>query len=295
MDSLTHALVAAILAYAIGLPQYIPFVLIGCVIIDADVLFGLFSKNSPRLYLFVHGGISHSIIGVLVMSASACAGIFLAALTGFVNPAALTPAACAAVFAGGFLHIAMDLPASPGIPLFAPKSDKKYALFILPGPSLILLAASLFFLVWLALGAVTLAGGMAAYAAVFCAFLLVRYIAFLLSRPELKGAFLVLPQPDPRRWLAMYNDEDEWSVVEFRLGKGFGNPAEYPKYTWTDEKEVAPYLARPEARRLLYTSYVVTAKKEGTNLVLSDPVRESGRIFYPPQFKRVTLPLVQPA
>lgn len=295
VDSLTHALAAAILAYAFGFPQYLPFFVLGAVIIDVDVLFGLFSNRHPSLYLFVHGGITHSIAGVCAMSALTCAGIGLAALAGFVNPAVLTPAACAAILAGGFLHIAMDLPASPGIPLLAPKSDKKYALFILPGPSLILLAVSLFFIVWLALGVVTLAEGMTVYAAIFFLFLLVRSVAFLFSRPELRGAFLVLPQTDPRRWLAMYNDDYEWTVVEFRFGKGLGNLAEYPKYTWTNPEEVAPYLSLPEARRLLYTSYFVTAKKEGETLILADPVRESGRLFYPPHFKRVAIALRPPA
>lgn len=294
MDSLTHALAAAILAYVLGFPQYIPFIVIGAVIIDADVLFGLFSKNSPEAYLFVHGGIAHSIAGVCIMSASACAGICLAALAGFASPALLTPAACAAVFAGGFLHIAMDLPASPGIPLFAPGSDKKYALFILPGPSLLMMGVSLFFLIWMALGVVTLADGMIAYAAIFFAYLAVRSVAFLLSRHELKGAFLVIPGPDPRRWLAMYDDGDEWTVIEFLLGKGFGEPACYRKYLWTTPEHVAPFLPLPEVRRLLYNSYIVTAKKEGDTLTLADPVRESGRLFYPPQFKRVVIPLVHP-
>jgi len=289
VDSLTHALAAAILAYVSGFPQYIPFIVIGAVIIDADVLFSLFSKNSPRLYLFVHGGIAHSLMGVCIMSAAACAGIWLAALAGFVNPAAITPAACAVVFAGGFLHIAMDLPASPGIPLLFPKSDKKYALFILPGPSLILLAVSLFFAIWMALGVVTLAEGIFAYAAIFFAFLFVRFVAFLLSRPALTGAFLVLPQPDPRRWLAFYDDGDSWMVADFVLGKGFCPPVCYPKYTGTDPAHVAPYGSRDEVRGLVYNSYIVTAKKEGDTLILADPVRESGRLFYPPQHKRVTI------
>ena len=294
MDSLTHALAAAILAYVLGFPQYIPFIVIGAVIIDADVLFGLFSKNSPDAYLFVHGGIAHSIAGVCIMSASACAGIGLAALAGFIDPAAITPAACAALFAGGFLHIAMDLPASPGIPLFAPISDKKYALFVLPGPSMLLLASSLFFLIWMALGVVTLAEGMVVYAAIFFAFLLVRSVAFAASRPALKGAYRVLPQPDPRRWVAFYDDGDEWTVVEFLLGKGFGDPACYPKYTWTDPAHVAPYVSLPEVRGLLYNSYIVTARKEGDSLILADPVRESGRLFYPPYYKRVVIPVTQP-
>ena len=176
MDSLTHALAAAIIAYSIGFPQFIPFAVIGAVIIDTDIIFSLISDSHPSLYLFVHGGIAHSLTGAVVMSALAYTGITLAALVGLINPALLVragPAGFAAVLFGAFLHIAMDLPATPGIPLFAPKSDKKYALFILPGPSLFMLTVSLFFLIWLALGVVTLAEGMATYAAILVAFLLV--------------------------------------------------------------------------------------------------------------------------
>jgi inner membrane protein len=294
VDSLTHALVAAILAYSLGFPQLLPFVVIGAVIIDTDVLFSLISDRHPSLYLFVHGGIAHSFVGVVVMSALAYTGIALAALTGFIDPALLIragPGGFAAVLAGAFLHIAMDLPATPGIPLLAPKSDKKYALFILPGPSILLMAISLFFLCWMALGVVTFAQGMVAYSAIFVAFLLVRSVAFVASRPALKGAFKVIPQPDPRRWHAIYDDGDEWTVIEFRLGRGFGDPACYPKYTWTDPEHIAPYLSVPEVRRLLYTSYIVTARNEGDTLVFADPVRESGRLFYPPHFKRVAIDL----
>jgi inner membrane protein len=227
-----------------------------------------------------------------VMSALAYAGIALATLTGLVNPAVLPGAGAAggcAILAGAFLHIAMDLPATPGIPLFAPKSDKKYALFILPGPSILLMAVSLFFLAWMALGVVPLAGGMIAYAAILIAFLLVRFVAFLASRPAVRGNLWVIPQVNPLRWLLIRDNGDAWAVRDYRIGMGMTEPVLYQKFSGTDVGSVASYRTAPEVRRLQYTSYVVIAKKEGEILILSDPVRESGRLFYPPHFKQVRI------
>ena len=116
MDSLTHALVAAILAYALGFPQLLPFAVLGTVIIDTDVLFSLISDRQPSLYLFTHGGIVHSLAGAAVLSVIAFAGMNLAVLTGFIDPAVLVRAGAAgfaAVLAGAFLHIGLDLPACP--------------------------------------------------------------------------------------------------------------------------------------------------------------------------------------
>jgi len=292
VDSLTHALVAVILAYAAGLPHLIPFFVLGAVIIDADILFSLFSRGNPSTYLFIHGGIAHSIAGAVAMSVLACAGVALATLAGLISPAlsfGAGPAGAATVLAGAFLHLAMDLPASPGIPLLAPMSDKKYALFVLPGPSILLMAVSIFFLIWMALGVVTLAGGMGAYMVIFSAFLLVRTIAFVISRLVLQGAMLALPRPDPRRWLALYDRGDAWEAQEYRLGKGCVSSEGWPKYRDTSAAEVAPYLALPEVKRLRYHSYLMTAGKENGALVFSDPLRVSGRVFYPPHYKQVRL------
>ena len=63
------------------------------------------------------------------------------------------------------------------------------------------MGASLFFLLWMALGVVTFAEGIKGYAAIFGVFLLVRCIAFLVSRPALRGAVCAIPQANPLRWL----------------------------------------------------------------------------------------------
>ena len=298
MDSLTHALVAAILAYALGLSQFLPFFVLGAVIIDADILFSLVSRHHPSLYLFIHGGIAHSIAGAVAMSLLAYAGILLAAASGLVSPAAITGtglAGAGAVLAGTFLHLAMDLPATPGIPLLAPVSDRKFSLFVLPGPSILLMAVSLFFAIWMALGVVTLAEGMMTYAAIFCTFLIVRAAAFLAARPALRDAMRVIPQPYPRRWLAIFDRGDAWEVQEYRIGAGFSGAVTYPKYRNLSVEESAPYLALPEVRRLQYHSYIVTAEKDGDSIFFSDPLRLSGRIFYPPHYRQVRVAVREPA
>ena len=290
MDSLTHALIAAILAYALGLPQLLPFVVLGAVIIDTDILFSLFSRHHPSLYLFIHGGIAHSFAGAVVMAVLAYAGIALVTLTGFINPAqswGTGPAGFAAVLAGAFLHLAMDLPATPGIPLLAPVSDRKYAFFVLPGPSIFLMAVSLFFVMWMGLGVVTLAQGMVVYVAIFCAFLLVRVITFCASRLALRDVVRAIPQVNPLRWLALYDTGDTWTVQEYRIGSGFSGRTVYPRFTNTSKGEVTPYLTLPEVQRLRYHSYIVTAERDGDGITFSDPLRVSGRIFYPPHYKQV--------
>jgi inner membrane protein len=82
-----------------------------------------------------------------------------------------------------------------------------------------------------------------------------------------------------------------WKVSEYRMGNGTTEPTIYPKYRGTTAETVAPYLAIPEARRVRYHSYITTAEREGDSLVISDPLRTSGAIFYPPHFTEVRLPL----
>jgi inner membrane protein len=49
----------------------------------------------------------------------------------------------AAILGGALSHLAIDTLACPGIPLFAPFSDRKYTVGILPGPSILLAGAAL--------------------------------------------------------------------------------------------------------------------------------------------------------
>jgi inner membrane protein len=299
VDSLTHALTAAFLAYTLHLPQVLPFFVLGAVIIDGDVLFSRLSDRHPSLYLFTHGGCAHSIAGALVLSVIAwTTGAFVLA-AGLVHPVLSVPAggpvAFAAVLAGALLHIGLDTLAVPGLPLFVPFSDRKYTAGLLPGPSILLMASSLFFLIWIGLGMIDLASMVLPYATIIAAFLAIRLVAFFIARTALRGKGRPVPMINPLRWLVISEIPDVWTVGEYRIGKGMGNTEYMMKYRSTSAKETGPFLALPEVRRLLFHSYIVTAEKKGTMLIFSDPLRISGRIFYPPHHMCVCVPLPDPS
>ena len=263
MDSFTHGLTAAILAYALGLPGLIPFAVAGAVILDADTFFARVFDGRPSLYLFTHGGIAHSLAGAAVMALPAWAVAALVAPAVPFFPAVGAPAAFAAVLAGAYLHLGLDTLACPGIPLLAPASDRKYTAGLLPGPSILLFGVSIVALVLLALGAISWPETILPYVAIILAFLAVRLAAFSLVRVQLHGTGRVVPRISPLRWLVIGESPDAWTVSAYRVGNGTTEPAIYPKYRGTTAEAVASYLAIPEARRVRYHSYITTADAGG--------------------------------
>lgn len=298
MDTLTHALTAALIASIIHLPQLLPFLVLGAVITDTDILFFRISDSNPSLYLFTHGGAVHGIAGAVVLSVIAWAAAVFVVASGLVHPPLPLPPApvtLAAVLAGAFLHVGLDTLAVPGLPLLAPVSDRKYTAGLLPGPSLLLMAASLFFLTWLYLGRIDLPSMEGPYAAVLAAYLIMRLGVFVPARTALLGKGRVIPLVNPLRWLVITETSDTWSVGEYRLGKGIGNTEYMMKYRSTHARETGLFLALPEIRRLRFHSYLVTVEGEGNVLIFSDPLRTSGRIFYPPHYTSVRVPLLGPS
>jgi inner membrane protein len=291
VDSFTHGLTATILAYALGLPGLIPFAVAGAVILDADTFFARAFDGRPSLYLFTHGGITHSLAGAAVMALPAWAVAALVAPAVPFFPEVAAPLAFAAVLAGAYLHLGLDTLACPGLPLLAPASDRKYTVGLLPGPSILLFGVSIVALVLLALGAISWPETILPYVAIILAFLAVRLAAFSLVRVQLHGTGRVVPRISPLRWLVIGETPYAWKVSEYRMGNGTTEPTIYPKYRGTTAEAVAPYLAIPEARRVRYHSYITTAEREGAELVIADPLRESGAFFYPPHFKRARIPL----
>ena len=298
MDSLTHALTAALLAYALHLPQILPFFVLGAVIIDADVLYSLISDRLPSLYLFTHGGIAHSITGAVVLSVIAWTSALFVLGAGFVHtvlPVPAGPVTFAAVLAGALLHIGLDTLAVPGLPLLAPFSDRKYTAGLLPGPSILLMATSLFFLIWTGFGVIDPTSMILPYAVIIAAFLGLRLAAFGFARTALHGKGRSVPTINPLRWLTIGGTPDAWMVGEYRIGMGLGDREYLMKYWSTSMEETAPFRVLPEVRRLRFHSYIVTAKKVGNEIVFSDPLRVSGRIFYPPHYTHVCVPLPDPS
>ena len=290
MDSLTHGLTAAGLAYALGYPELLPFAVAGSMIVDVDVLLSLVGDRDPRRYLLTHGGIAHSLAGGAVMGALAWAVAASLAGAGLVADAAL-PAALLAALAGAYLHLGLDWLACPGLPLLAPFSDRKYTLGLLPGPSLLLMGVSVVFLAVMALGAFGWHTMLLPYALIIAAFLLVRLLALGLVRRRLHDHGRAVPTANPLRWLVIGETPDAWTVSDCRVGTGATGPAVHPKFTGITADAAAPYLERPEARRVRYHSYITTIAREGDALVIADPLRKSGAIRYPPYFAEARIPM----
>jgi inner membrane protein len=293
VDSLTHAFVAAAIFTAAGLPHLVPFAVLGAVILDTDIFFSLFSDPLPTLHGFTHGGYAHSIIGGIVMTVLANAGLWLAAAAGLVDRSVFAffgPIASAAILAGVFLHIGIDTLASPGIPLLAPFSDYKYSVGLLPGPSITLMIASIIVLVGMVIGRLSFVAGLMVIVVVVCLYLAVRTGSFLLVRGgRCKGR--LVPTISPLRWMAISETGDAWTVRHYTLGRGVTDQVVFEKYCNTTPTEVRQSISLPEVKRLIYHSYIITAAKEGDTLVFRDPLREGGYIPYPPHFKRVAVPV----
>ena len=288
MDALSHALITYILFSAGGQNQLIPFAILGAVIMDADILFSWISDRIPSLYLFTHGGITHSIAGAVVVSLLAYFTDILLSAAGVISAGAVAAAGVfgfAAVLAGALLHIAIDVSAIPGIPVLAPFSDKKYSLGILPGPSLLLFIAAFVLVMEVALSMTTFSSAIELYGIVVIIYITVRAGMFLAVGIQLPGR--KIPSGNPLRWLVILEDATAYRIRTYTLFRGYSDEAMIEKFKNTDAREVFDVAQYPEVRRFRFFSYTVTAERNGPVLILADPLRERGLLSYPSKYKRI--------
>ncbi|MDD1695765.1 MAG: metal-dependent hydrolase [Methanoregula sp.] len=288
VDALSHALIAVILFSAAGLTELIPFAILGAVIMDADIVFSWISDRIPSLYLFTHGGITHSIAGAVVISILTYVVIILLATAGIIPtgvPAAAGVSGFAAVLAGALLHIAIDVSAIPGIPVFAPFSERKYSLGILPGPSLLLFVAAVALVMETALSMVMFSSALELFGIVVVIYFTVRVGMFLAVGVQLPGR--KIPSVNPLQWLVIREDETTYRIRTYTLFHGYSEETISGKFKGTDARELFAVAQFPEVRRFMFFSYLVTAEREGQVLILSDPLREKGFLHYPMKYKRV--------
>jgi inner membrane protein len=292
VDALSHALVVIIILLALGLPALIPFAIIGAVILDVDIFFSLISDKSPHLYLFTHGGIAHSIFGAVVISALAYLFILGITVAGVI-PSSLYPGSGIAVFAiilaGAFLHLFIDLLACPGIPILAPFSEAKFTLGILPGPSVLVMGSAIAVLFLIISSRVPILATLSVYAIVVVLYLVFRTAMFLFAAAILPGRRV--PTINPFRWLVITENDTEYSVRYYMAFSGFSNVEVFEKYRNTNPGEVKRYFNMPEVRRLMFNSYIAIAERSGATLIISDPLREKGYLYYPPKYKLVAITL----
>jgi inner membrane protein len=291
VDALSHALIAYILFSIPPLPPLLPFVIVGAVLPDIDIFLSPVSDTSPPLYLFTHGGIAHSLAGAFVLSLIAFGTAGLLSAAGVIPAVVLSGTGTVgflAVLAGALLHLAIDLPACPGIPLFAPFADRKYTLAVLPGPSLLLAGAATGVAIASGLRLLPFPSALWFYGNVVVAYLAVRTVFFLYAGARLPGR--KIPAVSPIRWLVILEDETAYIIRQYSLFHGYSGESVFGKYRGTNAREIAGLAGLTEVRRLVFHSYCVTAERIGSVIVLADPVRENGYLWYPPKYRRVAVP-----
>lgn len=294
MDAITHALSAWMI-----FPENVPgslvlYVMLGAVIPDVDILLKFISDRDPRLFIFTHGGFTHSITGAF----AAAIGAFLPTLfmpspeLPLFGPFPATPVLLLLlIWAGALTHLLLDLLAYPGIPLLYPAKTRKFTLGVFPGPSVVLFGISISFLILWLLGMVGRAD-LPLYLIVFAAFLLANFI--LKGYVAVSGEGITIPTFNPLRWMEVRETGDEY---ELWIRPLFGNAEQAGRYKKTDgvdPRELMRHSDNPEVRRLEYYSYFTIAERRGDEITLRDPLREDGFILYPPFYRRIRIPQEEP-
>ena len=292
VEALSHSLVVWILFSAAGFVPLLPFAVLGTVIPDADIFYSFISDKAPSLYLFTHGGISHSLAGAFFLSVLSYGVVTSIALIGII-PFSLVAiggvSGFVAVLTGSLLHLAIDVLACPGIPLLAPVSDRKYTIGILPGPSILLACAAVGLVLVTVPWLMEFSFALHFYTLIVLIYLAVRGVFFLYAGIRIQGR--KVPKVNPFSWLAISEEEDHCTVQEYSLVRGVIHESVFLRYKHTSAEEAKSALRLPEVRRLLYYSYCVIAERIGPELILSDPLRENGYLYYPPHYTRVAVPV----
>lgn len=289
MDSITHAL-AAILVFSAPLrgTGLLPAVL-GAVLPDCDVLLHALSDRDPRLFLFTHGGFTHSLAGTPVIAAGIAAGFVAWAVVTAQNIS--VPAIMAMIFfpalGGALTHVTLDLLAFPGIPLLYPFQERKITVGIFPAPSILLLLTSIGFLCLFVLGLVTMEW-LQGYGIFIAGVIFTR--AGLKGIAEIRFGRGTVPTFNPLKWLVVRDSGDTYHVFFTNLFSSPWKEQVYPKGGTDSRGKPTEYGREPDMRRLFYNSYIVVARREEGGTLFRDPLREDGYIFYPPRHTRVFLP-----
>lgn len=289
MDSLTHALLA-FLALPASLPSPCLFgVLLGAIIPDIDILFRRLSDPHPSLYILTHGGFSHSLAGGAAIAVLAWIAIGLGSIAGVPLPWEEIPAwLFIAVFAGICTHLLLDLLAFPGIPLLFPFSARKFTLGIFPGPSIVLMGASVILAGLIASGSAP-ASLPSAYAKFCIGFVILSGGIAAYVRLHTRGR--VIPTFHPLKWLVVRDEEASFVVERYDLiGGRCTHLSAYRKLEGVEERELLAAEDRPEVIRHRYYSYAVTASRVEGGILLRDPLRAEGILFYPPSYREVLIP-----
>ncbi|MCX6693274.1 MAG: metal-dependent hydrolase [Methanomicrobiales archaeon] len=281
VDSASHALAACLPLMAVGLTPLVPFAVAGALVPDIDIVFHFLGNRNTGLLVASHGGFTHSFIGAFFAAGGVC-------LAGLAGPIGLDVAAIAAVLWGVLLHLALDLLAYPGIPLWYPHSSIKVTLGVFPGPSLFLAVLSFPVAGCILLGFIPPLL-IPAYGVVFCGFILVSVIVKTIVASRLEGQ--TIPTRDPLNWIVLQNDVDEVNIARYSLFRGLKKEKTYAAYASLAPETRTMLEGMADFRRLRYFSYLLVIEKEGDLLTIRDPLREDGYVYYPPMHTRMQVDL----
>ena len=285
MDILTHALSVIFLGGNLDI-FLVCFGVVGTVLPDMDILMHRFSGRDPELYIFSHGGITHSIAGSIFIAIVAFSTICLMQFAGILSLPAepiFWISGFGMIVGGALLHITLDYLACPGIPLFFPVSDKKYTLGIFPGPSLFLTIASVVFLILLILGFAG-AADIYTWGIVFIGIIAFSFIKKGLVTNRFRGKEAI-PTFHPLHWIIVSENDPEYTISRYSVTGGVYWESTYKKRDGVREEEIEALENDPEMKRLRYSSYLVVYERKEKKIRAYDPLRTSGLIFYPADYR----------
>ena len=288
MDSLSHAFVVSLLLPSSADSVYLFAAVLGAIIPDIDILFQPLSDNHPSLFILTHGGFTHSIAGAAVVAVLAWCGIFLGVMAGafpFQDESPLV--LLLLLYAGACSHLVLDILASPGIPLFYPLFLKKFTLGIFPGPSIVLFFASIVYAAGLAKGAgsESLAG---VYAVFFSGVLLLSAGIWFYTKIHTRG--VLIPTFHPFKWLVIRDENTRYILEGYTLLRGKTYKGTYARFKGMEAGDLQGIEDIPAVKRLRYYSYIVTAERTESGILLQDPLRKEKILFYPPYYAEVLVP-----
>jgi inner membrane protein len=288
MDIFTHAVAILVILYATGNAVFIPFGVLGAVIIDIDMAWFFFARN-PSFYLLHHAGFSHSFFGATVLSAIAFVttlGLASAGWLPWTIPEGILVPAFAAILAGACIHLFLDYLAAPGLPLLYPLTEKRFGLAMTPMP--------LYFLITLtslvSLGVILFRGLTIElaeiYGAIFAGIILVSAgMKWLVHRKAPGRSFYTL---HPFQWIVIREENPSYTVVVYDMFRGVIRELNFEKYRNITPEEAHRYDS-PELRCHRYFSYISAVEKKGSEIRFHDPVREEGLMSYPPWYQSVSV------
>ena len=291
MDIFTHAAAITILLYASGNAALIPFGILGAVIIDIDMAYSGIARRNTSLFLFLHGGVNHSIVGATVLSAAALGITVLLSSAGLLlipSNVEIIPA-FAAVLAGAYLHLFLDYLAAPGLSFFYPVSEKKFGMSLFP-----MTVYFLFTVLSLGMLGYVLLRGLTPALAVFSSAVFLGLVALCLGmRWFVSGKFDGKTYSSftfhPFRRVVIRENPSSWSVTVFEIFRGVIREETFEKYRNIAPSEVKRYCDVREIRRHRYFSYISIVEKNDSGITFSDPVRLDDFITYPPWYPSVTV------